>query len=80
MSAHGTNPASAAMCGLKVVTIKCDMKGNLNLQDLRDKILIHKNTLSCIMITYPSTYGVFEEQIKEVCQIVHQNGGNFPLT
>jgi glycine dehydrogenase len=75
VSAHGTNPASAAMCGLKVVTVKCDELGNLNLTDLKEKVAANKDNLACIMITYPSTYGVFEEDIKEVCEIIHENGG-----
>ncbi|CRG88682.1 glycine dehydrogenase [Talaromyces islandicus] len=76
VSAHGTNPASAAMAGMKVVPIKCDTKtGNLDIEDLRAKCEKHKDDLAAIMITYPSTYGVFEPGVKEVCNIVHQFGG-----
>ena len=75
VSAHGTNPASAAMCGLDVVTVKCDQLGNLDLKDLKSKIEKHKDRLAATMITYPSTYGVFEEEIKEVCQMIHDAGG-----
>ncbi|KAL1965464.1 hypothetical protein VTN77DRAFT_5720 [Rasamsonia byssochlamydoides] len=76
VSAHGTNPASAAMAGMRVVPIKCDTKtGNLDLADLKAKCEKHKDELAAIMITYPSTFGVFEPNIKEVCNIVHQYGG-----
>ena len=76
VSAHGTNPASAAMTGMKVVTIKCDTAtGNLDVADLRAKCEKHKDELAAIMVTYPSTFGVFEPAIKEVCDIVHQHGG-----
>lgn len=76
VSAHGTNPASAAMAGMKVVTLKCDTKtGNLDIQDLEEKCAKHKDDLAAIMVTYPSTYGVFEPEIKKVCQIVHDHGG-----
>lgn len=76
VSAHGTNPASAAMAGMKVVTIKCDnTTGNLDVADLKAKCEKHKDELGAIMITYPSTFGVFEPSIKEVCQIVHEHGG-----
>jgi glycine dehydrogenase len=76
VSAHGTNPASAAMAGMRVVTIKCDTKsGNLDIADLKAKCEKHKDELAAIMITYPSTFGVFEPSIKEVCDIVHQHGG-----
>ncbi|KAJ9609471.1 glycine decarboxylase subunit P [Cladophialophora chaetospira] len=76
VSAHGTNPASAAMAGMKVVPLKCDTKtGNLDVQDLKDKCEKHKDDLAAIMVTYPSTFGVFEPAIKEVCQIVHDHGG-----
>jgi glycine dehydrogenase len=74
-SAHGTNPASAVMAGMKVVVVKCDEKGNVELGDLREKALAHKDDLSCLMVTYPSTHGVFEESIKEICKIIHDNGG-----
>ena len=75
VSAHGTNPASAAMCGLQVVTVKCDEKGNLDMADLKAKAEKNKDSLAAIMITYPSTYGVFEDHVKEVCQLIHDNGG-----
>ncbi len=74
-SAHGTNPASAQMAGMKVVVVACDSKGNVDLNDLRDKADQHANDLAAIMVTYPSTHGVFEEGIREVCDIVHQHGG-----
>ena len=74
-SAHGTNPASAAMAGMKVVVVRCDERGNIDLNDLRAKAEEHKNDLSCLMVTYPSTHGVFEESIIEVCQIIHNHGG-----
>lgn len=74
-SAHGTNPASAALAGMKVVIVKCDDEGNIDLADLKEKAEQYKNELSCIMVTYPSTHGVFEEHIKEVCDVVHQFGG-----
>lgn len=76
VSAHGTNPASAAMAGMRVVTIKCDTAtGNLDLDDLRGKCEKYREELGAIMVTYPSTFGVFEPQIKEVCKIVHDHGG-----
>ncbi|KAJ3093644.1 glycine decarboxylase subunit P, partial [Phlyctochytrium planicorne] len=75
VSAHGTNPASAAMCGMKVVTVKCLEDGNLDLKDLRRLAELHKDHLAATMITYPSTYGVFEEGIKEACSIIHEFGG-----
>ncbi|TPX36319.1 glycine dehydrogenase (aminomethyl-transferring) [Synchytrium microbalum] len=75
VSAHGTNPASAVMCGMKVVTVKCDELGNLDLTDLEEKATKHGKNLAAIMVTYPSTYGVFEEHIKEVCEIIHSHGG-----
>lgn len=76
VSAHGTNPASAAMAGMKVVPVKCDTAtGNLDVADLRAKCQKHKDELAAIMITYPSTFGVFEPAIKEVCDIVHKHGG-----
>jgi glycine dehydrogenase len=74
-SAHGTNPASAAMAGLKVVVTKCDSHGNVELGDLRAKAEQHKESLAALMVTYPSTHGVFEEDIKEICTIVHEYGG-----
>ena len=76
VSAHGTNPASAAMAGMKVVPLKCDPNtGNLDIQDLEAKCEKHKDELAAIMITYPSTFGVFEPEIKKVCEIVHDHGG-----
>ncbi len=74
-SAHGTNPASAIMAGLKVMSVACDEQGNINVQDLRAKSEAHKNELAALMVTYPSTHGVFEESIQEVCEIIHANGG-----
>lgn len=74
-SAHGTNPASAQMCGMKVVVVSCDEQGNVDVTDLRSKVEQYKTDLAAIMITYPSTHGVFEEQISEVCDLVHQFGG-----
>jgi glycine dehydrogenase len=74
-SAHGTNPASAAMCGMKVVVVKSDEKGNVDVDDLRKKADKHKDNLAALMITYPSTYGVFESRIKEIIEIAHTNGG-----
>ena len=74
-SAHGTNPASAAMAGMEIVVIKCDEKGNIDINDLREKAVEHKDDLSSLMVTYPSTHGVFEEDILEICQIIHENGG-----
>jgi glycine dehydrogenase len=74
-SAHGTNPASAVMAGLKVVAIGCDKQGNVALADLRAQAAAHARDLACLMVTYPSTHGVFEEGISEICQIVHQHGG-----
>ncbi len=74
-SAHGTNPASAVMAGMEVVVTKCDDSGNIDMEDLKVKVNQYKNNLSCLMVTYPSTHGVFEESIKEICQLIHQNGG-----
>jgi len=74
-SAHGTNPASAVMAGLKVVPVACDAHGNIEIADLRAKAEAHRAELAALMVTYPSTYGVFEETIKEICAIVHANGG-----
>jgi glycine dehydrogenase len=75
MSAHGTNPASAVMAGLTVVAIRSDERGNVDLADLRAKAAQHRDTLACLMVTYPSTHGVFESDIREICQIVHDGGG-----
>jgi glycine dehydrogenase len=74
-SAHGTNPASAQMAGLQVVVTKCDDEGNIDLVDLAAKCTSHSAQLACIMITYPSTYGVFDTHVKEICALVHQHGG-----
>ena len=74
-SAHGTNPATAVMAGMKVVVIGCDTSGNIDLKDLRMKVDSYSSQLAAIMITYPSTHGVFEEAIKEVCDLVHSHGG-----
>ncbi|MFP4263081.1 MAG: aminomethyl-transferring glycine dehydrogenase [Halomonas sp.] len=74
-SAHGTNPASAAMVGMKVVVVECDADGNIDIEDLRAKAGKHAEALSAIMITYPSTHGVFEAGVREVCEIVHAHGG-----
>jgi len=74
-SAHGTNPASAVMAGMKVVVVKCDEQGNVDIEDLKAKASEHKNDLACTMITYPSTHGVYEEGIIEMINIIHDNGG-----
>jgi len=74
-SAHGTNPASAQMVGMDIVPINCGDDGNIDLQDLREKSLLYEKNLAAIMITYPSTHGVFESSIKEVCKIIHESGG-----
>ena len=78
-SAHGTNPASAVMCGMDVVVVKCDDRGNIDIDDLKSKAEEYSNVLAAIMVTYPSTHGVFEEAIGEVCEIVHQHGGQVYL-
>jgi glycine cleavage system P protein (glycine dehydrogenase) len=75
VSAHGTNPASAVSAGFKVVVVACDEKGNIDVEDLRRKAREHAGRLGALMVTYPSTYGVFEETIREVCQVVHEHGG-----
>lgn len=74
-SAHGTNPASAVIAGFRVVPVQCDTQGNIDLQDLKTKAEQHREHLACLMITYPSTHGVFEETVQTACQIVHDNGG-----
>ena len=74
-SAHGTNPATAQMANMKVVVVDCDENGNVDVSDLKAKAEAHKDDLSCLMITYPSTHGVFEEAVREICAIVHANGG-----
>ncbi|NVC94524.1 aminomethyl-transferring glycine dehydrogenase [Vibrio natriegens] len=78
-SAHGTNPATASMVSMKVVVVKCDEDGNIDMTDLAAKIEKHKDNLSSIMITYPSTHGVYEEHVKEVCEMVHAAGGQVYL-
>ncbi|MGL4861067.1 MAG: aminomethyl-transferring glycine dehydrogenase [Enterobacteriaceae bacterium] len=78
-SAHGTNPASAQMVGLEIVVVACDKQGNIDLHDLHSKAQAAGDKLSCIMVTYPSTHGVYEQSIREVCQIVHQFGGQVYL-
>ena len=78
-SAHGTNPASAVMAGMKVVGIKCDDDGNIDLEDLKTKTVENAENLAAIMVTYPSTHGVFEPTIKEICKIVHESGGQVYL-
>ncbi|OEK07921.1 glycine dehydrogenase (aminomethyl-transferring) [Flavivirga aquatica] len=74
-SAHGTNPASAVMAGMKVVVTKSTAEGNIDVEDLREKAILHKNNLSCLMVTYPSTHGVYESAIKEITKLIHDNGG-----
>ncbi|MBS1636366.1 MAG: aminomethyl-transferring glycine dehydrogenase [Bacteroidetes bacterium] len=74
-SAHGTNPASAAMAGMTIVVVKCDDKGNIDITDLKAKAEQHKDDLSCLMVTYPSTHGVYEEGITDITKIIHDNGG-----
>jgi len=78
-SAHGTNPASAAMAGFRVVVVKSDENGNINVDDLREKAAEHSENLGAIMVTYPSTHGIFEEAIVEICEIVHEHGGQVYL-
>ena len=74
-SAHGTNPASAQMVGMKVVVVKCDEHGNVDFEDLKKKAEEHKNNLAALMVTYPSTHGVFEERITDICKLIHDHGG-----
>jgi glycine dehydrogenase len=74
-SAHGTNPASAAMCGMDIVVVKCDARGNIDVDDLRAKAEQYSSTLSCLMVTYPSTHGVYEESIRDITAIIHAHGG-----
>ena len=74
-SAHGTNPASAQMCGMKVVVVNCDEDGNVDIEDLKNKAEKHSKDLAALMVTYPSTHGVFEEKIMEICDIIHKLGG-----
>lgn len=74
-SAHGTNPASAVMAGMKVVVVACDDNGNIDIEDVREKVDKHGDNLAAMMVTYPSTHGVFEPDIKEICELIHDNGG-----
>lgn len=74
-SAHGTNPASAVMAGMRVIVVECDSYGNIKIEDLAMKAEMYKDNLACLMVTYPSTHGVFEEKIKEICAVIHQFGG-----
>jgi glycine dehydrogenase len=78
-SAHGTNPASAAMAGMKIIVVKCDEQGNVDMADLRAKATEYSGSLSALMITYPSTHGVFEEDITEICDVIHEHGGQVYL-
>ena len=78
-SAHGTNAASAAMAGMKVVVVECDQNGNVDLIELENKCVAYRDSLSSIMVTYPSTHGVFEESITQICELVHQHGGQVYL-
>jgi len=78
-SAHGTNPATAVMCGMKVVPIACDDKGNIVIEEVKKAIDTHKGKISAAMITYPSTFGVFEARVKELTDLVHQAGGQVYL-
>ncbi|KAL6524003.1 hypothetical protein OROMI_031098 [Orobanche minor] len=75
VSAHGTNPASAAMCGMKIVAVGTDFKGNINVEELRKAAEANKENLAALMVTYPSTHGVYEEGIDEICKVIHDNGG-----
>ena len=74
-SAHGTNPASAAMAGMRVIVVKCDDAGNVDLEDLKARAVEHSDSLAALMVTYPSTHGVFEEEIRQICDIIHDHGG-----
>ena len=74
-SAHGTNPASAQMCGMKVVVVNCDEDGNVDIKDFKNKAEKHSKDLAALMVTYPSTHGVFEEKIMEICDVIHKHGG-----
>ena len=75
VSAHGTNPASAVMAGMRIVTVSSDSAGNINRAELRAKAEEHKASLAALMITYPSTYGVYEEDVDVICKVIHENGG-----
>ncbi len=79
VSAHGTNPASAVMAGMRVVPVACDAKGNVDLADLEAKAILHRAELAALMVTYPSTHGVFEEDIRRICKLVHEHGGQVYL-
>ncbi len=74
-SAHGTNPASAVMAGMQVAIVKCDPEGNIDLVDLKEKVIEHSQNLAALMVTYPSTHGVFEQAIIEICALIHEHGG-----
>ena len=74
-SAHGTNPASAAMAGMQIVLVDCDLEGNIDIEDFENKVKAHSERLACLMVTYPSTHGVFEESIRKLCDLVHEHGG-----
>jgi glycine dehydrogenase len=74
-SAHGTNPASAALCNMKIVVVDCDAHGNVDFEDIKRKAEQHKDRLSALMITYPSTHGVFESAVKDICETIHKYGG-----
>jgi glycine dehydrogenase len=78
-SAHGTNPASASMAGMKVVVVRCTDDGNVDIEDLRAKAAQHRETLAALMITYPSTHGVFEQDVRDICKAVHAHGGQVYL-
>ncbi|KAF3982634.1 MAG: aminomethyl-transferring glycine dehydrogenase [Methylococcales symbiont of Hymedesmia sp. n. MRB-2018] len=78
-SAHGTNPASAVMAGFEVVVVACDQQGNISLQDLKDKVIKYQHTLAALMITYPSTHGVYESAFRQICDMIHQYGGQVYL-
>ena len=78
-SAHGTNPASASMVSMRIVLVNCDKEGNVDVDDLKEKINLHRDQLSAMMITYPSTHGVYEESIKEICELIHEAGGQVYL-
>jgi glycine dehydrogenase len=78
-SAHGTNPASAMMAGMKIIVVKCDKRGNVDVEDLQSKAAEHSDNLSALMITYPSTHGVYEEAIRDICEIIHHHGGQVYL-
>ena len=74
-SAHGTNPASASVIGMKIIVVQCDKNGNIDIDDLKSKAELHSKNLAALMVTYPSTHGVYEEGIKDITDIIHKNGG-----